>query len=92
MAKVDSQFQEQMSQASATLDGVDRAEGGGGGGGRSVVSSVVGGAEKNRDLAVMAASDSAKVREIAPFGRFVMDENPCPVLERVDCSAESKQP
>lgn len=63
MARVDSQFQEQMSQASATLDGVERAESGGCGSGGSMVSSVVGGAEKNRDLAVMAASDGPKVRE-----------------------------
>eukprot|EP00752_Nemacystus_decipiens_P007282 g6518.t1 len=61
VARVDSQFQEQMSQASATLDGVDRAESGEGGGGGSVVSSLGGGGEKNREMAVMAASDSAKL-------------------------------
>lgn len=67
MAKVDAQFQEQMSVASATLNGVDRAErsggdaGSGAGGGDRVTSAVGGGAEKNRDLAVMAASDGPKV-------------------------------
>ena len=70
VARVDSQFQEQMSQASATLDGVDRARSGGGGDRRSVVSSVGGGAEKNRDLAILAASDSAKVREFRVWGMY----------------------
>ena len=56
-----------MSQASAALDGVEGGEGGGVGGGTilapSCSSSCVPGGkvEKNRDLAVMAASDSAKV-------------------------------
>lgn len=68
LAKVDSKFQEQMSQASATLDGVDRAENGGGWGGGSAASSVVGVAEKNRELAVLAASDSAKVWKRSSWG------------------------
>lgn len=70
VARVDSQFQEQMSQASATLNGVDRAESGRGGSGGSVVSSVGRGAEKNRELAVMAASDSAKVGKFDSWGKY----------------------
>ncbi|CBN77134.1 hypothetical protein Esi_0036_0099 [Ectocarpus siliculosus] len=67
VAKVDAQFQEQMSVASATLNGVDRAEksggdaGSGAGAGDRVTSAVGGGAEKSRDLAVMAASDGPKL-------------------------------
>eukprot|EP00903_Cladosiphon_okamuranus_P008959 g8573.t1 len=76
VARVDSQFQQQMSQASATLDGVERAESGGDGDGGSSVSSVARGAEKNRDLAVMAASDGAKLT----FQEHIGDEDrviPC---------------
>lgn len=59
---MDAKFQEQMSVASATLNGVDRAgDAGSGAGEGGVASAVGGGAEKNRDLAVMAASDGPKV-------------------------------
>lgn len=61
VAKIDEQFQQQMDQASATLEGVDRADSTLGGGlpHASTVSTT--GADDNRDLAIMVASDSAKV-------------------------------
>ncbi|CAM9262801.1 unnamed protein product, partial [Hapterophycus canaliculatus] len=57
VAKVDSQFQEQMSVASATLNEVESGDAGRG----SVASFDGGGKEQHRGLAIMAASDSAKL-------------------------------
>lgn len=62
-AKVDTQFQEQMSVASATLSEVET----GGNGSGSVVSSAGGRTEQHRGLAIMAASESAKVRNKQDF-------------------------
>lgn len=61
VAKIDEQFQQQMSKASATLNDVDRAGNTRGGGLPHASANSSTGIEKNRDLAIMAASDSAKV-------------------------------
>lgn len=62
-AKVDTQFQEQMSVASATLNEVES----GGVGMGSVATSAGGRGEQHRGLAIMAASDSAKVPSSQEF-------------------------
>lgn len=61
VAKIDEQFQQQMSKASATLNDVDRAGNTRGGGLPHASTNSSTGIEKNRDLAIMVASDSAKV-------------------------------
>lgn len=57
VAKIDNQFEEQMTQASATLNSVEKI-----GGVDGSTASQLKGVDNNRDLAVMAASDSAKVK------------------------------
>lgn len=68
VARTDTQLQEQMSQASSSLQGVDsKTEGIQ----RQAAAGVTGKAERNRDLAIMIASDAPKVRRLVVTLVFV---------------------